>query len=145
MKFKKMESAGYLINHMARLCANELREKIAPFGLAPAQFMTLLELWNEDGLTQKELVDRLDVEQATMANTIARMQRDGLIERRPHPRDGRAQSIYITNKAKLLEIPATAAANDVNHILLSTLSEDEQQLFTKILQRLVISKAKGGD
>lgn len=136
-----MNSAGYLINHAARLCAIELRQQIAPLGLAPAQFMTLLELWREDGLTQKDLVDRLDVEQATMANTIARMERDGLIERRPHPEDRRARSIYMTQKAKSLEAPATRAANSVNENTLSIMSADEQKQFIDIMQRVVRSKA----
>ena len=79
MDFRKDESAGYLANHMARLFAIALNERIGPLGLAPAQFMTLLELWNEDGLSQKDLVQRLDVEQATMANTLSRMERDVLV------------------------------------------------------------------
>jgi len=51
----------------------------------PAQFLALSELWGDDGLTQRELAERLGVEQATMANTLARMERDRLVERR---RDG---------------------------------------------------------
>ncbi len=38
-------SAGFLANHMARLFAVALQRRIKPLGLAPAQFMTLLELW----------------------------------------------------------------------------------------------------
>ena len=110
MAFDKMNSAGFLANLMARLFARGLQQRIKPLGLAPAQFMTLLELWNEDGITQKELVSRLDVEQATMANTITRMVRDGLIERRTHPDDGRAQSLHLTQKAKAVEHDAVTAA-----------------------------------
>lgn len=140
MEFEKMDSAGYLINHVARLCFQGLHEQIAPLGLAPAQFMTLLELWREDGLTQKDLVERLDVEQATMANTIARMERDGLIERRPHPEDRRARTIYMTEKAKSLEADATHAAMRVNEDLLATLSVEERSTFIQIMQRVIASK-----
>ena len=59
MTFEKSRSAGYLANHMARLFAQHLHRRIRPLGLAPAQFMTLLELWDDDGLTQKDLVARL--------------------------------------------------------------------------------------
>ena len=76
MTFQKERSAGFLANHMARLFANGLQQRIRPLGLAPAQFMTLLALWDEDGLTQRELVQRLNVEQATMANTLIRMPAD---------------------------------------------------------------------
>lgn len=137
MAFEKSRSAGYLANHMARLFANGLTDRIRPLGLAPAQFMTLLELWPEDGLTQKELVARLDVEQATMANTLARMERDGLIRRRPHPRDGRAQSIYLTDKAKALEGPATAAATATNESALADLTPDERVQFVSLMSRVI--------
>ncbi len=140
MVFEKMDSAGYLINHIARLCFQDLREQIAPLGIAPAQFMTLLELWREDGLSQKDLVDLLDVEQATMANTIARMERDGLIERRPRPEDGRSHSIYMTEKAKLLEFEATNAARRVNEEHLSVLSDEEQKQYIQIMQRIIAGR-----
>ena len=143
MAFEKMESAGYLINHIARLCFSGLHAQIAPLGLAPAQFMTLLELWQNDGLTQKELVERLDVEQATMANTIARMERDGLIERRANEKDGRSRSIHMTRKAKSLEKKATAAATSVNENMLSVLSEDEQQMFIRTMQKILSDKKSG--
>ncbi|MCR9136363.1 MAG: MarR family transcriptional regulator [Alphaproteobacteria bacterium] len=140
-----MESAGYLINHTARLCFKGLHEQIAPLGLAPAQFMTLLELWREDGLTQKELVERLDVEQATMANTIARMERDGLIERRPHPDDRRARSIYATEKAKALEVDAIKAAMRVNEDMLAPLTVEEQKKFIQLMQRVIAGKKAAQD
>ncbi|MCP4182103.1 MAG: MarR family transcriptional regulator [Hyphomicrobiales bacterium] len=145
MTFKKMNSPGYLINHMARLFAQGLRDEIAPLGIAPAQFMALLELWNEDGLTQKELVERLDVEQATIANTITRMERDGLIERRSHPDDGRARLIYATDKARLLEANATKSAMTINRAFLHALSPDEQQQFTDFMQRVIADIKKSGD
>ena len=137
MDFKKAESAGYLANHMARLFANALHERIRPLGLAPAQFMTLLELWEEDGLTQKDLVRRLDIEQATMANTLKRMERDGLIVRQENPTDRRAQLIRLTDKARSLQDDATAAANEVNGTALSGLSEDERRAFIKTMARVI--------
>ncbi|TIO06738.1 MarR family transcriptional regulator [Mesorhizobium sp.] len=139
MKFQKERSAGFLANHMARLFANGLQQRIRPLGLAPAQFMTLLALWEEDGLTQRELVQRLDVEQATMANTLIRMERDGLIERRSHPDDGRSQSIHLTAKATALREPATQAARSQNETALASFSEDERLVFLDLMRRAIAS------
>jgi DNA-binding MarR family transcriptional regulator len=139
MRFEKTQSAGYLTNHLARLFAHALHERIRPLGLAPAQFMTLLELWAEDGLTQRDLVERLDVEQATMANTLARMARDGLVVRRPHPQDGRAQQVWLTQKARDLERPATAAARAVNQTALEGFSDDERLQLLGLLGRAIES------
>ncbi|MFK5978779.1 MAG: MarR family transcriptional regulator [Rhizobiaceae bacterium] len=137
MEFDKKKSAGYLANHMARLFAQGLHERIKSLGLAPAQFMTLLELWNEDGLSQKELVKRIDVEQATMANTIRRMERDGLITRRQNPTDARSHTIFLTKRAKQIEQAAVEAAYSQNAVALDGFSQIEHQQFLESMQRTI--------
>jgi len=133
----KTSSAGYLANHVARLFARELAEAVRPLGLAPAQFMVLLELWREEALTQKDLVGRLDVEQATMAATLARMERDGLIERRPDQADARARRIQLTTRARALQEPALAAAKGVNARALADFSDEERDVLLSGLRRIV--------
>lgn len=142
MAFEKSRSAGFLANHMARLFAAGLARRIRPLGLAPAQFMVLLELWEEDGLTQAELVRRLDVEQATMANTLARMERDRLITRSPGISDARTRLVCLTEKARVLRTPAIRAATAQNEAALSTLGEAERQVLISLMTR-VVSAMKG--
>ncbi|WP_109577532.1 MarR family transcriptional regulator [Aminobacter sp. AP02] len=137
MAFQKERSPGFLANQMARLFAKGLQQRIRPLGLAPAQFMTLLALWDEDGQTQSELVRRLDVEQATMANTLTRMERDGLIERRTRLDDGRSQSIHMTPKAIALRDPATQAARAQNETALADFTEQERQVFVELMRRAI--------
>lgn len=147
MAFEKSKSAGYLANHMARLFAQGLAERIKPLGIVPGQFPVLLELWGQDGLTQMELVRRVDIEQATMANTLARMERDGLIHRKRHPLDGRSQQIWLTPKAWALRDAATSAAQAQNRLALARLSSSEQKQFVVLTQRIIdamIAERTGG-
>ena len=137
MTFDKRTSAGYLANHMARLFAQGLQARIKPLGLTTGTFPALLELWEEDGLTQKELVERLDIEQATMANTLRRMERDGLIRRRPHPVDRRAQQVWLTPWARSLRDAALAAATAQNEVALADLAADERRQFIQLMARTI--------
>ena len=137
MHFEKEKSAGYLANHMARLFAQGLHERIAPLGIVPGQFPALLALWEKDGITQKELVARLDIEQATMANTLTRMERDGLIRRTRHPSDARAQQIWLTARAKRIRDNAYEAANAVNAQALAELSAQERDIFINCMSRVI--------
>lgn len=130
-------SAGFLANHMARLFAAALAGRVQPLGLAPAQFMVLLELWAEEGRTQAELTAALSVEQATMANTLARMERDGLIERRPSPEDKRARLVHLTPKARGLREEAVAEAQSVNGQALDGFSEAEASQFLAQMRRVI--------
>ena len=140
MKFEKHRSAGYLINHLARIFAAHLQEKIRPLGLAVGQFPALLELWEQDGLTQKELVERLDLEQATMANTLSRMERDGLVVRRKHPEDGRSSQVWLTPRARALRPEAESAAKAVNQAQLQTLSASERKQLLALLAKLLVAR-----
>ena len=144
MSFLKNDSAGYLINHMARLFAQELTARIKPLGLTTGTFPALLELWDQDGLTQKQLVTRLGIEQATMANTLNRMERDGLVTRRKDPKDGRAQLVWLTERARRLQGPAIAAAEGVNGDLLSGLTGDEQAQLLALMGKVIAGQAEGG-
>ena len=137
MTFSRDQSAGYLVNHLARLFARGLAARIKPLGLTIGTFPALLELWDKDGLTQKQLVERLDIEQATMANTLARMERDGLVTRRKDETDGRVQRVWLTDRARALQTPATAAAMQENAATLSALSTEEQAQFLSLMQRII--------
>ena len=137
MKFSKMHSPGYLANHMARLFALGLAPRIKPLGITPGQFPALLELFEKDGQTQKELVGKLDIEQATLANTLARMERDGLVVRREHPSDARAKTIHLTKKAKDIKAEAVQAARAQNEEALARLTDAERVQFVDLMRRVV--------
>jgi DNA-binding MarR family transcriptional regulator len=130
-------SAGFLAAHMARLFTHSLTEALQPLGLAAAQFRVLTELWQEGGLTQRDLLVRLDVEQATLGNTLNRMARDGLISRQPHPNDGRAQLIFLTEHARQLRTPALEAARGVNQQALAGLTENQCSTLLNLMTRVI--------
>ena len=144
MEFDRMSSAGYLVNYMARLFADRLRKRIAPLGIVPGQFPALLALWEKDGLTQKELLEQVAIEQATLANTLTRMERDGLIVRKEHPADARARKIHLTAKARKIRDQAYTAAMETNAEALAGLTENELDEFLNLMRK-TISEMQNGD
>jgi DNA-binding MarR family transcriptional regulator len=91
---------GMLINRSARLGQRWLETRLAPLGVAAAAVPVLAALKIQDGMTQRELARRIGTEQPTMAQTLARMERDGLIVRSPNPADGRSEYIHLTPLAE---------------------------------------------
>jgi DNA-binding MarR family transcriptional regulator len=142
MDFDRSRSAGYLIASLSRVFTRALATRLAPLGLAPGQFPVLLALWEEDGLTQRALVERLDVEQATMANTLARMARDGLVTRARDPADRRAEIVRLTPRARDVAEGAMAAATAVDAELLAGLSEPAREAFIATLRTVVVTAAE---
>lgn len=130
-------SVGAVVSHASRLLTQALAEAQKALPLAPAQYRVLIELWQTEGLTQQALVQKLDIEQPTVGSTINRMERDGLVQRKPHPRDGRSQVICLTEKAKKLKGPATKAANNINQTALLDFSEAEKNQLFEFLDRII--------
>jgi MarR family transcriptional regulator, organic hydroperoxide resistance regulator len=80
------------------LAARLLRET----GLRPGQELVLMTLWERGPQRQVDLVDSLDSDAPTMARSIARLERAGLVRRRPSPTDGRAVIVEASEDALAL-------------------------------------------
>jgi DNA-binding MarR family transcriptional regulator len=76
---------------------------LAEVGLHPGQEALLMELWQGDGRTQAELAEALAVEPPTITKMLQRMESAGLVQRRPHPEDRRAQLVFLTARGKRLQ------------------------------------------
>jgi DNA-binding MarR family transcriptional regulator len=141
MGFDRSHSATYLASQLAKGFARSLQKRATALGFSPGQFPVLLELWQQDGLTQKQLLDKLEVEQATLANTLARMERDQLIERTPHPSDRRAQIIRLTQLGRELEAKALEAATEADTAMFAGFKRFERELMIEYM-RMVIDNAR---
>ena len=135
--FGRRSSLGYQVNHLARLLAQALRHRIEEVGVVPGQFAQLLALYEQDGLTQSELSRRVRIEQPTMAMTLKRMERDGLVERVPDPSDRRQALVLLTERAHRLEGDLTDAARATNAEAVDGLSAAEISAFMRTLDRLI--------
>jgi MarR family transcriptional regulator, transcriptional regulator for hemolysin len=114
MKFERGRSLGYMTNWAARLFARAIDRRLKPLGLSSGQMPVFFALGDGAALTQKELAARAAIEQPTMAATLARMERDGLIERRADPKDGRRALISLTSAGMDKMVAVREAIADVN-------------------------------
>lgn len=135
--FKRGESFGYVVNHLGRLFARALEERLAAQGVALGQFPPLLVLWEEDGLTQSEIARRLDVEQPTIANTLRRMQRDGLVEPSPDPANRRQVLFHLTDKGHKLRAPLMKEATAVNTSAAALLKPAEAATLLALMRKMI--------
>jgi DNA-binding MarR family transcriptional regulator len=87
----------------ARAHRSAAAELLSQVGLHPGQEALLMELWRQDGCTQAELAEALAVEPPTITKMLQRMEAAGLVQRKPHPDDRRAQRVYVTARGKRLQ------------------------------------------
>lgn len=139
MRFARQESAGYMTNWAARLFARAIDRRLRRIGVSSGQMPVFFALGDGTALSQKALATRAAIEQPTMAATLSRMERDGLIERRPDPNDGRSQLVALTPAAMEKAMLARETAMAVNATALAGLDESERALFLDLLARIVAS------
>ncbi|HEV7277731.1 MAG TPA: MarR family transcriptional regulator [Devosiaceae bacterium] len=139
--FDHKQTLGHLTAQLARIAAGRLRDALAPLGLLPAQFTALAEIAMAEGMTQKQLVERLDLEQPGVARTLAGLERLGWIER--HALAGRSHGLWLTERAREVLPAALAAAETVDSRLTASLTTTEcAQLLDQLLQ-LVEEQPRG--
>jgi DNA-binding MarR family transcriptional regulator len=141
MELRRQDSLGYQVNVLARLLERALREQIARHGVVPGQFPALLCLYEEDGLTQAEIGSRVQIEQPTIAKTLQRMERDGLIRRAPDHADRRRVRIHLTARARALESMLAAAAREINTRAVDGLAPAEVEQLMDTITRVIANLA----
>jgi DNA-binding MarR family transcriptional regulator len=131
------DNLGYLVNRAARLMAQMFSRRLRRHGVALAQWAILLFLYATDGQTQRELSRVVAIEPPTVARTIDRMVRDGLVRREPDPRDGRATRIRLTPRALALREELVAESMAGNELAARVLSAEELETLKALLRRVI--------
>jgi DNA-binding MarR family transcriptional regulator len=131
------DNLGYLVNRAARLMAQMFSRRLGRHGVALAQWAILLHLYVRDGQAQRELSRVVAIEPPTVARTIDRMVRDGLVRREPHPRDRRATRILLTPRALALREQLVAESIAGNRLAARVLSDEELETLKTLLRRVI--------
>lgn len=137
IKFERDRSAGYLTNWAARLLARMIDRKLKPLGLSSGQLPVFFALSAVPALTQKALAEAAAIEQPTMAATLARMERNGLIERQADPRDGRSALVKLTPSAVNKAPAVLDAVHRGNAEALAGLDSHERDQLLRLLRRVI--------
>jgi DNA-binding MarR family transcriptional regulator len=113
-----------------------LSQELASMGTSIGHLPVLLALLNEPGLTQTDLARMAHIEQPTMAVTLQRMERDGLIERRPDKNDGRQSRVHLTAGVRRRANKILALRGAAEEKALADLTPRERTQLVKLLGRV---------
>lgn len=73
------------------------------YGVTADQFVVLTLLAEEEGVTQREVVERAFSDPNTIGEMLTRLEKKKLVQREPHPHDGRARCVYLTPKGRKVQ------------------------------------------
>lgn len=127
------ESLAYQAQLFARLTQNDYMARISGAGIAPAQAYVLGELWFNEPLSQVDLARRLEIGKATVGQTLARLERAGVVERRRTEADRRVVMVHLTKKGRELREPLAIATVEQIALLEARLGKQRAADLTELL------------
>lgn len=137
MDLDVLSTPGHLISLAARGFARLSEARLKPIGFGVGHLPVLVALHEGRASTQRDLARFAKIEQPPMAQMLARMERDGLIERVPDPADGRSSRITLTGVAEARLPDAVAVLLRGNHEVLRDFTDEEVGLLIAFLKRLI--------
>jgi MarR family transcriptional regulator for hemolysin len=124
---------GFILNDVARLMRTTFDRRVKSLGLTRSQWWVLNHLFRNDGATQSELADILEVKKATLGRLLDRMEQKGWIRREGHVGDRRAKRVFLTDEVEPALTAMRTAAAEVRRDALSGLPAPQQEQFVDAL------------
>jgi DNA-binding MarR family transcriptional regulator len=129
------ESIGFLVRDLNRAIQRALQGRIAAFGVSPGGWYFLRVLWEEEGLTQRELAARVGMMEPTAVIALRGLERAGWIRRTRDARDRRKILVTLTPSGRALRERLLPLAHAVNAEVCRGLTAEERAAFIALLRR----------
>ncbi|RMH48790.1 MAG: MarR family transcriptional regulator [Alphaproteobacteria bacterium] len=117
--------------HLVRLCARgfnrALSLRLAARNVSFGQWVFLRILWQEDGLTQRELSNRASLTEPTAHAALLRMERSGLVTRRAGDDDRRQRRVFLSERGRALRAELEPLAIEANEVALAGLDAGQRE------------------
>lgn len=132
-----LQSFGQVARLTFRAFARSLEQRIVNHGVTIGQWRFLRELWREDGITQRELSERLSMREPSTVAAVRSLETAGLVRRVRDDCDRRKIRIHLTAQARRLREPLLRHVRDVNAVATAGIPKKDLETTRKVLLTLM--------
>ena len=129
---------GYNARRAALAVIGKFLEQMAVYDLKPVEFSVMSVVLHNPGVTSRQLCAALDILPPNLVGLIQLLETRGLIERKPHPYDGRAVGIHPTDEGEALMMKAEVTAKELEMNVGSKLTPNQVQTLVTLLQKVYL-------
>ena len=129
---------GYNARRAAMSIISVFLERLAVYGLKPVDFSVMSVIHHNPGVTSRQLCATLSILPPNLVGLIQSLESRGLIERKPHPTDGRALGLHPTAKGLSLMQQAEVTASELEIDASSKLTASQRQTLVQLLQKIYL-------
>lgn len=129
---------GYNARRAALVVIAEFLPRMAQFGLRPVEFSVLTLIGHNPGITSRQLCATLDILPPNLVGMIKHLEKLGMLEKRDHPTDRRAQGLHLTETGKATLPLAEQTASAIEIDATSRLSQAERKTLISLLRKVYL-------
>jgi len=133
---------GHLIRRLQQYAVLMFHEETAGFDLTPTQYVTLQVVEHRPGIDQITLSEMTAIDRSMTARIVDALARRRLLDKRPAANDKRANSLFITAKARRLLAAIEASVDRSQARILAPLSPAQRRQFMRMVRTLLDGHAK---
>jgi DNA-binding MarR family transcriptional regulator len=130
------ESLGFLIADTSRAVRRALYLRLAQHGIRGGHWYCLRSLYVQDGITQRELSQKLGIKESSTLEMLRAMESEGLICRSRDTEDRRKVRVYLADRALALRPVLMEILADMRQLLVSNLTNAEEVVLKLLLRQL---------
>ena len=133
------ENLGFLLAKASQRWNELLGERFAAAGfpeVRPSYGSIILPLFEQDGLRMGEIAKRARLSKQTMTTMVRLLERDGLVERRSDPQDGRAALVFLTRRAHAFRPVAESTLRELGRLARRRLGSTTADAVSDALRQL---------
>lgn len=131
---------GYNARRAALSVIEVFLERMAVYGLRPVDFSVLSLITHNPGITSRQLCTSLGILPPNLVGMINNLEKRDLVQRRPHPRDGRAMGLHLTVAGQKLMRDAERTATELETEVAGRLNPSEFKTLIKLLQKVYLPR-----
>lgn len=113
-------------------------KRMAVYELRHVDFSILSLITHNPGITSRQLCGALSILPPNLVGKISTMEKRALVNRRPHPQDGRAVGLYLTEAGAALMRDAERTATELEEDVTGRLSAAEKKTLMRLLQKIYL-------
>lgn len=129
---------GYNARRAALAVIAQFLERMAVYDLKPVEFSVMSVIVHNPGVTSRQLCAALNILPPNLVGLVQSLESRGLIERLPHPHDGRAMGLHPTEQGQELMLKAEATASELEMHIGSKLTPNQVQTLVTLLQKIYL-------
>ena len=134
-------SIGYLARIVFRSFSRLLEQGTLTQDVSGGQWRFLRQLWRQDGITQRELSERVGMREPTTVVALNGLEKAGFITRKKSTEDRRKTFIFLTPHARKLELILAPMNAEVHEIATRGMTDEEVETLQLLMRRVISNLA----